>query len=72
MRKLKIAIWPYQLIISTNNENAEDRRNTALRQEWCENTLEPLDWYSYTVNYATVYAFKDEAIMLIFKLTLGR
>lgn len=62
MRKLKTETWPFQISIKSGNSNID---------EWCEETLGRRfrDWYGYnTTHEERIYAFKDEATLIVFKL----
>lgn len=62
MRKLKQEIWPYQTSVKSVNEESID--------DWCiENIGRRFrEWYGYTHTNGKVYAFKDEATLIVFKL----
>ena len=62
MRKLKKEVWPFQTTIKSTNESID---------KWCEETLGRRfrDWYGYySPDEGRIYAFKDEATLIVFKL----
>lgn len=62
MRKLKKELWPFQIILKSGSEEID---------KWCEEAIGRrfLDWYGYYYQDNTkIYAFKDEATLLVFKL----
>ena len=66
MRSLKKEIWPHQITIKTLNESIQDASCNRLIGE------KFTDWYGYDMdNDRRVYAFKDEADLVVFKLTWG-
>lgn len=72
MRTLKKDVWPYQVYIKM--PPAETVNELVSLDNWCGTTLGRRfrDWYSYSVGDNTrLYAFKDEATLLVFKLTWG-
>lgn len=72
MRNLKKDIWPYQ--IRLNMPNLHTVKELLAPDEWCVNTVGRrfVDWYSYSLtDKSRVYAFKDEATLLVFKITWG-
>ena len=67
MRVLKKEIWPHRIIIKTLDESIQDT--------WCNKMLGRRfdDWFGYNIdNDKRIYAFKDEATLLVFKLTWGQ
>lgn len=65
MRKLKTNVWPYTIAIQSNNFSPD---------QWCSDNVGRrfADWYSYDDSRRKrVYAFKDEATLLVFKLKWG-
>jgi hypothetical protein len=63
MRKLNHKVWPYQTTIYLDGQAAAD--------QWCRDRfgIRFKDWYSYSVDSQTrLFAFKDEASLLVFKL----
>ena len=72
MRKLNKEIWPYQIIVDTLTLTQEGQ--VFRLDDWCSNTLGPRfkEWYGYNIDdKARIYAFKDEATLLVFKLAWG-
>lgn len=70
MRKLKREIWPYEIILQ-KAETIPDARNI---DKWCNETLgyRFRDWYSYSIHGDNrIFAFRDEAVLLVFKLKWG-
>jgi hypothetical protein len=62
VRKLKKEVWPFQITIKTTNEGID---------KWCEENLGKRfqEWYGYyTTHEERIFAFKDEATLLVFKL----
>ncbi len=67
MRQLKKEFWPY----STRLYNVADNVDP---DKWCRETVgyRFKDWYSYSFDSKErMYAFKDEATLLVFKLKWG-
>ncbi len=67
MRQLKTEVWPHQTTLTI-------RENFDKVDKWCiENIgLRFRDWYSYGLDpQRRIYAFKQEDILLVFKLTWG-
>lgn len=73
MRTLKKEIWPHQVFVKM--PTAETVNELVALDNWCARSIGRrfVDWYSYGVNDNTtrIYAFKDEATLLVFKLTWG-
>lgn len=72
VRILKREVWPYQAIIKMPTQRAIDELIPL--DEWCKTTVGKrfVDWYGYGLNETTrMYAFKDEATLLVFKITWG-
>ncbi len=72
VRNLKKDVWPYQIKIEI--PNVETVRQLLAPDDWCTQTVGRrfVDWYSYNLtNHTRVFAFKDEATLLVFKLTWG-
>lgn len=69
MRKLKHELWPYQIRIRIHDDTAE---NDIFK--WCNGTIGHrfMHWFSYSYDNYKLYAFKDEATLLLFKLTWGQ
>lgn len=65
MRHLSKKAWPYQITL----------RSDSLRDSWLNEHIGKCnqDWYYYSNNdYTdTIFAFKDEASLLAFKITWG-
>lgn len=62
MRKLKTEVWPYQV---------RTKLLSLAVDEWCTENLgyRFREWYSYyTTHDERIFAFKDEATLLVFKL----
>lgn len=63
MRKLNKNLWLYQMSIKPNGRLIDD---------WCESNIGKrfYDWYGYNSSFSDerVYAFKNAADQLIFKL----
>lgn len=79
MRQLKKNIWPYQIVMKNeptqNGIFMQPPADQESMDKWCYRTLGKRfqDWYGYNTdnNSKRVYAFKDEATLLVFKLTWG-
>lgn len=76
MRKLKQAVWPYQLGIKVAAPNyGVALSDDALEiDKWCSEILgRRFDaWYGYNDDKdKRIYAFRDEATLLVFKITWG-
>jgi len=72
VRNLKKDIWPYQMKVRMPDVNTV--KELLAPDEWCKQTIGRrfIDWYSYNLTDKTrVFAFKDEATLLVFKLTWG-
>ncbi len=72
MRTLKKEIWPYQVFVKM--PTAETVNELVALDNWCTQSIGRrfVDWYSYGLGDKTrIYAFKDEATLLIFKITWG-
>jgi hypothetical protein len=70
MRKLKREIWPYTIFVSCQPNNIGE---IYAIDAWCQKHGNRFDnWYSYNMNNGRLYAFKDEATLLAFKLTWGK
>lgn len=66
MRKLKHDVWPYQITIKSTDESID---------KWCVESLGQRfrEWYGYyTTHEERIYAFKDEATLLVFKIKWGQ
>ena len=63
MRHLKKELWPFQIKIYTLKDVTD----------WCNTSIgkRSKDWYEYSENNTRVFAFKDEASLLAFKITWG-
>jgi hypothetical protein len=62
VRKLKKNVWPYQVLMKPDAPTLIDI--------WCTENLGRRfnDWFSYNSEDKRIYAFKDEATLLVFKL----
>jgi hypothetical protein len=74
VRNLKKEIWPYQMEIRM--PDVKSAAELLAPDKWCTEIigLRFKDWYSYTLRDSQgrrVYAFRDEATLLVFKLTWG-
>lgn len=66
MRKLNKNVWPFQCVLGEHHGCNADK--------WCSDFVGRrfLDWYGYNIsNGLRVYAFKDEAHLLILKMKWG-
>lgn len=65
MRKLNKKVWPYQIAIKSDNESEIDL--------WCRDNigLRFRQWYGYMYKDKRMYAFGDEATLLVFKIRWG-
>jgi len=63
MRKLKQQVWPFQIKIMNNGP-------IKPIDDWCAENLGRRfnEWFSYDWEDKRVYAFKDEATLIVFKL----
>jgi hypothetical protein len=71
VRKLKKNVWPYQSVLNLEIDDQQDKEMV----KWCNETigLRFRDWYSYSFNRnRRIYAFKDEATLLVFKIKWGQ
>ncbi|HEY6435442.1 MAG TPA: hypothetical protein VIY47_02550 [Ignavibacteriaceae bacterium] len=62
MRKLKKEVWPFQIIIKTEEFSVD---------EWCTESFGRRfeTWYSYNIEVGKrIFAFKEEECLLLFKL----
>ena len=61
MRKLKQEVWPFQITIMSNNDSIDD---------WCRENIGRRfrDWYGYYATEGRIYAFKEAADLIVFKL----
>lgn len=67
MRKLRTEVWPYQITLP----HGIDQKANDEVFKWCNEAigLRFKDWFSYSYDLdKTLYAFKDEATLVIFKL----
>ncbi len=75
MRQLKKNVWPYQIVLKNEVPiNGVFVLPSDATDKWCSETLgiRFKDWYGYNLDKdKRVYAFKDEATLLVFKLTWG-
>ena len=72
MRTLKKDIWPYQVFVKM--PSVETVNELVALDNWCAESVGKrfVDWYSYGLGDKTrIYAFKDEATLLVFKITWG-
>ncbi len=70
MRVLKKNVWPYQISLILAHESNIDEEISV----WCNTSVgyRFKEWYSYSENSSNrVYAFKDEATLLVFTLKWG-
>ena len=81
MRHLNKNIWPYTILLRNVTSNSElgayiqlDGGKAKKINDWCNQRIGKLyhDWYTYYIDgNDKIYAFKDEASLLAFKLTWG-
>jgi hypothetical protein len=72
VRTLKKEIWPYQITVTMATH--EKVNELVIVDNWCAESIGRRfkDWYSYNSGeLSRVYGFKDEATVLVFKLTWG-
>lgn len=72
MRTLKKEVWPYQVMVKM--PAIETVKELAALDNWCKDSVGRrfVDWYSYGLGDRTrIYAFKDEATLLVFKIAWG-
>ena len=62
MRKLKHGVWPFQANIGKTNDESID--------DWCRENIGRRfnDWYGYYGTDGRIYAFKEAADLIVFKL----
>jgi len=62
VRKLKQEVWPHQIRIKHDGLTTID--------DWCAENIGKRfnEWFSYNAEDKRVYAFKDEATLIVFKL----
>jgi len=72
VRNLKKDVWPFQIKIRTSdNPTVKELLGPDV---WCTQVVGRrfVDWYSYNLTDKTrVFAFKDEATLLVFKIAWG-
>ena len=63
VRSLNKKYWPYQIELKTSI-------NWQLMDEWCRTSMGNYytDWYSFNRRGNTIYGFRDEQSLLVFKL----
>ena len=75
MRQLNKKVWPYQIILKDVFERdaagyiCNSRDNGGDIYRWCNEIIGEKEWYSYFEYNDMIYAFKDEASLLLFKIT---
>lgn len=64
MRYLNKIVWPYQTTLKVIHTG-------GVMDRWCNEYIgkQCSDWYAFTDYGRTIYAFKDEQSLLVFKLT---
>lgn len=70
MRELKKDIWPYRLCLEVGSDDLMSDQISA----WIKDHMgfRFKDWYSYTFDRTTIYAFRDSEAMMVFKLKWGQ
>jgi hypothetical protein len=71
VRHLKKDIWPYQIFIKLEFGWITSVEELTSIDTWCTQNVGNRfrEWYSYNLDGGTkIYAFKDEATLLVFKL----
>lgn len=68
MRVLKRNIWPHVCTLILDTGTLEKI------EVWCAESLGHRfhEWYSYDVMHGRTYGFKDESVLLVFKLKWGQ